>query len=162
MINKIRPNKYNADYQRLLGMLYFKRGDFSKAIDHYNMALQLRKYAAAYYGERARIYLRMKAYRKALDDLNSGYRLNRSEKSVLLGLSMTYLQIGKYDSCIVFSRALIEVDSCNPDPYYLLAKSYAKRGQKRIALIYIDKFIELAGQSPLYSGMISELRDIMK
>ena len=69
MLRTIVPNKYNADYHRLLARFMFSSGDYTGALDHINKAIQLRKYWVEHYMERARIYYQMEEFDLAYQDL---------------------------------------------------------------------------------------------
>ena len=126
IIRSLKPNKFDADYQRVQGRYYFISGDNIRALEYLNNAIQLRQYNSLYFWQRAMIYVGLSQNDKALGDLKHAYDLDNSSLRVLDGLAYLYYSVIQYDSSIYYAKEMIRIDSSQLGAYYLLANSYYK------------------------------------
>jgi tetratricopeptide (TPR) repeat protein len=145
IINSIKPDKFNADYQRLMALIYSVQKYHQTALEHINKAIQLRPFFSQLYWERSQIYRIMGESEKSLKDIRQAHRLSPSSKMVLEGMAVWFAKNIQYDSTIFYAQKLIYADSTRANGYYLLAKSYALTGdltRARENLDILHRFIE--------------------
>ena len=134
-------------------------GNYDRALQYINNAIQLRKYAPDYYGWRAKINLTLKKYDIALKDLQTGHHLNPGHMRILEAIGQIFLDLNMYDSCIYYSNSIIKADSTNYNAFYLLTKSYVKKGDSINAIDCLNKFKIRAPQNTETSMMTRELQN---
>jgi AAA+ superfamily predicted ATPase len=113
-----------------LGNDYYKIGEFDKAIEHYNKALELRPDLLETFFNRGLAYTRKGFYDKALEDLNKVIELNPNlaEAYYTRGLVHEYRQ--DYNQAIVEYNKALEVD-----PNYTKADSQRKVAESKRASV---------------------------
>jgi len=143
IIGSIKPDKYDGDYQRIWGRYYYLRGNYVKALEYLDRAVQLRAYNSLYYWQRAMIYIGLSKNDKALDDLKNAYDLDNSSMRVLDGLSYMYFSAKLYDSSIYYAKEMVRVDPGQIGAYYMLANSYYNlknyNAARQNAICFIEK-----------------------
>ncbi|MBU0762820.1 MAG: AAA family ATPase [Candidatus Altiarchaeota archaeon] len=103
---------------------YYKIGEFQKAIDHYNKALELRPDLLETYFNRALAYTRMSQYDKAMEDLNKVIELNPNLAEAYYTRGLVHEYKLEYDLAILDYNKSLEVD-----PSYSKAET-----QRQVAL----------------------------
>jgi len=157
ILNRIKQNKYDGDYQRVWGRYYYLRGDLNKALKYLNRAVQLRFYNSYYHWQRAIIYIGLSQNDKALDDLLRAYDFDNTSLRVLDGLAYLYFSAKQYDSSIYYAKEMIRIDSSQLGGYYLLANSYLKLKDYRGAYQNARQFIEKTEGRSIYNRQRAEL-----
>ena len=142
VIQTLRPNEFDGDYQRILSRYYFIRGDYDKALKHINYAIDLRPSAPEYRGERAGIYFSKNEHDRAFDELRRGYKLDPKNPFILQVMTSAYPHFEQYDSSIYYGEQLLIMDKASPETYYYLALSYAGRDNIEQARYYLAKYSE--------------------
>ena len=157
IIGNMTPNKFDGDYQRVLGRYYYLRGDYLRALDYLDRAIQLRKYNSLYFWQRGMVYIGLTKYDKALDDMRRAYNLDNSSLRVLDGLAFLFTTFQQYDSSIYYARKLVGLDSNQPGAFYILARSYLMKRDMANARRYADQFIRMTEGNPVFSSQREEL-----
>ncbi|MFC2154119.1 AAA family ATPase [Candidatus Altiarchaeota archaeon] len=113
-----------------LGNDYYKLGEFQKAIEHYNKALELRPDLLETYFNRGLAHTRLQQYDKAIEDLNKVIELNPNlaEAYYTRGLVREYKQ--EYDKAIADYDKALEID-----PNYTKATSQKEVAESKKASI---------------------------
>jgi CHAT domain-containing protein/Tfp pilus assembly protein PilF len=132
-----------------LGIIYSKRGDYSKALNHYERAIQLlikipgRNKTAIInaYNNLGFIYQKMKDYEKALNwflksvEFSSIYVPGNLAQSYI-HIGNTYMYLGNYDQAEeYFQKAIHHITHIYGDYHYNLASAYLNFG-----LFYTGRF----------------------
>jgi len=103
---------------------YYKIGEFDKAIEHYNKALELRPDLLETYFNRGLAYTRKGMYDKALEDLNKVIELNPNLAEAFYTRGLVHEYKLEYDLAILdYNKAL------DTDPKYTKAET-----QRQVAL----------------------------
>lgn len=141
---RIKPDRFNADYHRLMADIYSLTGRQAEAAKEMAMALQLRPRAPVYYYDMARISFLLHEYEKAGEYLYTGYGLAPEDKIFFEGLSYYYLMAtSHYDSSAKYAHLWRNADTSQPSPLYYLAKAYALDGNRKMAELYYDSLMML-------------------
>jgi transitional endoplasmic reticulum ATPase len=89
---------------------YYKIGEFDKAIEHYNKALELRPDLLETYFNRGLAYTRKGLYDKALEDLNKVIELNPNLAEAFYTRGLVHEYKLEYDLAILDYNKALEVD----------------------------------------------------
>lgn len=89
---------------------YYKIGEFDKAIEHYNKALELRPDLLETYFNRGLAYTRKAMYDKALEDLNKVIELNPNLAEAFYTRGLIHEYKIEYDLAILDYNKALEVD----------------------------------------------------
>jgi tetratricopeptide (TPR) repeat protein len=161
IIKSIKPDKYDGDYQRIWGRYYYMQGNYVKALEYLDRAVQLRAYNSLYSWQRAMIYIGLSKNDKALDDLKNAYDLDNSSLRVLDGLSYMYFSSKQYDSSIYYAKEMIRVDPAQIGAYYMLANSYYGLKDYNAALQNAQYFIEKTEGTNIYNNQREQLLNMI-
>jgi len=154
IIEKIGADKFDASYQRVMARLYYKLGDYDKALEHIEKTIQLRRYFSEIYWERAMIYLEQGEHEKVFADLRKGLQLNESSPAVIEGMAFAHNFFKNYDSSIYYAQKLIDADTAIAAGYFWLAKSYFTMGFLDSAKMYADRCAEyMESDSAIAAGL---------
>ncbi|MFH1836031.1 MAG: AAA family ATPase [Methanobacteriota archaeon] len=107
---------------------YYKIGEFDKAIEHYNKALELKPDLLESYFNRGLAYTRQQDYDKALEDLNKVVQLNANlaEAYYTRGLVFEYKQD--------YKKAIVDYDKAlKVDPGYSRAQTQKEVAQSKMS-----------------------------
>ncbi len=109
VISKDKTNHY-AWYA--LGLFYYEKADYEKAIYLYNVAIELNNNNYEYYANRGGAYIKTQEYNKALADFNKAIKLNPDNHTAYNNRGALFLKIGKLNKALDdFKKAL----SLKPD-----------------------------------------------
>ncbi len=89
---------------------YYKIGEFQKAIDHYNKALELRPDLLETFFNRALAYTRLSQYDKAMEDLNKVIELNPNLAEAFYTRGLVHEYKLEYDLAILDYNKALDVD----------------------------------------------------
>jgi tetratricopeptide (TPR) repeat protein len=124
-------------------------------------AIQLRRYLADNYGDRAKIFIATGEHDKALEDLRHGYKLKSTNKYIIDGLTNTYFSLNQYDSTVFYARKRLAIDSSGANYYYMVAKSYLMRRDIINGKLYTDRFQRFNQPSQVFRQKLDELTEII-
>jgi len=113
-----------------LGNDYYKIGEFDKAIEHYNKALELRPDLLETYFNRGLAYTRKQMYDKAIEDLNKVIELNPNLAEAYYTRGLIYEYKQNYDKAIEEYDRAIQVD-----PKYTKAETQREVARNKKASI---------------------------
>ncbi|MFH1125870.1 MAG: AAA family ATPase [Candidatus Altiarchaeota archaeon] len=109
-----------------LGNDYYKIGEFDKAIEHYNKALEIRPDLLETYFNRGLAYTRKGFYDKAIEDLTKVIELNPNLAEAYYTRGLVYEYKQDYNQAIVEYNKALEVD-----PNYSKADSQRKVAESK-------------------------------
>ncbi len=123
----IKADRQHADAFNNLGVVYYEEHNYGKAIKEYNKAIQISGDAASYYSNRGAAYFSRKQIDKAIPDYARALQLDP-------------------DIFERTSRGGVQAQLPSPEDRahydYVLAKLYAKMGEKDRSLHYLKKAME--------------------
>ncbi len=104
-----------------MGVAFMERGDYQRALEYYNLSIQINPVRAKVYVTRGNLYARRGEYQKAISDYSIAKRLDPQLKETYLNMAYAMSALRKYNLAIVnFTQAI------NLDDTYLVA--YIHRG----------------------------------
>lgn len=130
--------------------IFLQLDSLEKALDDYNHILQHEPTNSGALFFRASIYSEMKEYAKAKEDYINLLSLEPNNDNVKLGLAMLYKEEMKYNESLTLLTLLIEK---NPEiAEFYIARSNVERlmGHTELALMDVDKAIELEPENGNY------------
>ncbi|MFH0860557.1 MAG: AAA family ATPase [Candidatus Altiarchaeota archaeon] len=101
-----------------LGNDYYKLGEFDKAVEHYNKAIELKPDLLETYFNRGLAYTRKQMYDKAIEDINKVIELNSNLAEAFYTRGLVYEYKGEYDRAITDYDKALQID-----PKYSKAES---------------------------------------
>ncbi len=141
---RIKPNKFNPAYHRLMSRINFLSGRYDEALDNINKAVQLRPYGALYYYDRALIFITFQKFEKAQADLHKAWKLDRTLTKAPDAIAYIYELMNRSDSCIYYAQETMKLDSTIFESYYKIVKSFVLMSRLDSAEIYMEKYARLA------------------
>jgi tetratricopeptide (TPR) repeat protein len=123
----IKADRTHADAYNNLGVIYYQEKNYNKAIKQYDKAIQINGDAASYYSNRGAAYFSKKQFEKAIPDYYKALELDpdifeRTSRGGVTAQLPSPEDRARYD--------------------YVLAKLYAKMGEKDRSLHYLKKAME--------------------
>jgi len=160
ILSSVKPNKFDASYQRALSRLYSLQGDYERALKHIDWTIELRRYFSQVYRERAMIYLNLNQHDKVFRDrdLRKAYQLDDSSIVILEGLTYVHTYYKQYDSCIHYAERMKHIDSSSPVAYYWLANAYAQKQNYDSAKYYVNECTVRIGEDSILAVGLNNLR----
>ena len=156
----ITPDRFSSRYHDLLSAIFFLHGEYHRAFQESDKAIQLQKYNYQLYFARAMMYKMLGDTLMALQSLRTAYRLDNREIVVVHDLAMLSLMVNP-DSAVFYGERALEMDSTVYDIHYALAKAYCLKGAPQAGKNHYDLYMELGGNDPLFEKRCTELAGLM-
>jgi len=134
-----------------LGNDYYKIGEFDKAIEHYNKALEIRPDLLETYFNRGLAYTRKGLYDKAIEDLTKVIELNPNLAEAYYTRGLVYEYKQDYEQAILQYNKALEVD-----PNYSKAESQRKVAESKRASIASGGAAGMGGYAPYGGGGVPQ------
>ncbi len=132
-----------ADAYDQIGLAYFRKKDWNKALAYYDSCLTLSPGKSITYSNMGVIYFNSKQYDKALTAYENAVRYDPKFADGWLNLGSTYGTLGKYNEAIAAFKKCIEYNPQYAMAYYFLGVTYQNMGDAQNARFYLDKAAEL-------------------
>jgi len=152
---------YDDYYQILRGKFHYLGGNYDSALYYVGNAIQLRKYHANHYAERANIHIARGDYIRALKDLRQAYGLDNSNKHIISLLAKTYAELGHHDSCIFYAGKRLAIDSMYWPTYYQMAKSFAMKNNMDSVIKYYNGLARFESENKIYLEYMEEISGLI-
>ena len=123
----ISPAAPASEYYNLANS-YADNGDYDRAINFFNQAIQRNSNNANYYGERGRAYHIKGDYDRAIADYTQAIRLNSRSAVYYSNRALAYNNKGDYDRAIADATEAIRLDSNFQFAYRERAYAYTQKG----------------------------------
>ena len=138
----IKKSPHKARAYDGLGVYYGIQGNFSKALQNFNTAIELNpKYAEAYCN-RANVYTKEGIYTKAISDLSMAIDLRPNYPVAHTILGEIYKAQGDSNKAMAEYNKAIEIDFYNEDAHYNRGEIFEKQGNLSFALSDYNNVIE--------------------
>jgi arylsulfatase A-like enzyme/Flp pilus assembly protein TadD len=142
--------KYDPEPWTLIGIAHWRKGEYQKAIKHYEMALSLDDSDAAIYNNMGTLFLSMfmqskkrEDYSRAEDSFKKAITRDPSLASAYNGLGSAYKFTGQNDAAITLWEKTLQLDPDYDFPMYNLGLAYLEKGDKSQALSYFERYLAL-------------------
>ncbi len=131
-----------------LGTVLFKKGELEAAATAFSAAILIdNKYASAL-KNRASVYIKQQAFNRAVSDLESGLALNPNDTDVQLMYAQTMIELGEYETAIIYLRNLETLTPSSGLVFLHHARALAASRRHKEALSKIQQAIELTSDYP--------------
>jgi arylsulfatase A-like enzyme/Flp pilus assembly protein TadD len=141
---------YDPDVWTHLGIAYWKKKEYSKALESYDKALPLDPHSALLLNNLGTLYFSMALQSKKKEDLSRA--VDCFEKAIAMdpevasaynGLGGTYKLLGENEKAISAWKRAVELNPAFDFPLYNLGVTYLEMGGKSLALEYLEKYLAL-------------------
>lgn len=136
---------YMAEAYTNRGNLYYKIGEFEKAVSDFSEALNYAPSAMFYYN-RGRGYHALRDYELSIADYSKALSLNKTDFLTYLNRGNVYLDMGEYELAISDYTEAIKIDVTDYNAYFNRGNAYFAVGNYEAALIDYDKAASLFSQ----------------
>ncbi len=134
--------KYSMNYLTR-GAMYSEKGDTIKALEDYDMAIQLDPYYAPAYGNRAILYYQSNHLQEALADFNEAIRLNTRESGYYINRGLVRYQLNDLRGAMADYDQVVGMDSQNLIARFNRALLRAQIGDNNRAIEDFDVVLQL-------------------
>lgn len=111
-----------------LGNVYLKKGDFEKALEEYNAALEEESYPTRAHLNKGIIFFRLGDYDEAEREFLKELEVDPESEKSYNNLSVLHRLQGRHDEAIKTARRSIEIKPYYPEAYINLALAYQEKG----------------------------------
>jgi len=126
-----------------LGLTYYEKNEFDKAIESFKNTLEIDpKYVAAWY-DLGYIYKRKKEYDKAIEHYNKALEINPEHSDAWHGLALSYHQQNEFDQAIEYTKNALEIDPEYQQAWQTLGSSHYGKKEYDKAIKYYKNALEL-------------------
>lgn len=139
----VEQEKGNARVWNYLGILYFRKKDFNKALDFYRKSIELDSGVAVTYNNLATLYLTQflreryhRLYRQAITAYNRALDLNPNLVSALNGRASAYKFANHIREALKDWKKILRIKPEFTDAYFNIGITYLQMGSQTEALYY--------------------------
>lgn len=152
---------FNAVQELERGNEYYSRGDYVKALEFYNHAIQLNPQSAEIYNNRGNAYAALGQYEKAVQDLKKASILANNRAEIHNNLGSVYLLLKLYNEAMQEYTTAIELNPNYAEAYYNRSIIYYYQARYNEALPDAKRALELdkndSAIKDLYNKIIRKL-----
>ncbi|UCD93572.1 MAG: hypothetical protein JSU69_07320 [Candidatus Zixiibacteriota bacterium] len=162
ILNAVTPNKFSSDYHNLLGSIYLREGNYEKAVDELEDAVQLQKYNPNLLSNLALAYANHNQLNRSYEALKRGYKLDRRHAGIVRGLADYHLLCSRFDSALYYAERLVSADSTRIVGYFMLARIHIKKADMQPAKKYIGLYLKYGKSDPMYGRRSTMLLKLLE
>ena len=159
-LESIKPNKFLPAYHNLKGGVYYFSGEYNKALDESNKALQLEPNNSLTLCDRGIIFSGLKKLDSARYWFEASYKLSSSNPFVVSSLAWLYYQAQDYDSSAYFARHLLTLGPEGATGNYWLAKIAVRKLKFGDFSRYFEAYKKDGQSDQSYQSRIEELQKV--
>lgn len=123
-------------------------GQYRRALDDYDRAIELDPENADAYGWRGYTYAKLRNPEKAANDLDKAVSLDHSKPVFLLRCATIYNDLKRYQDLIALCSRIIEQDPSSRLPYYFRGRGYLETGDIPNAKADFNRFFAMRSNDP--------------
>ncbi|SYZ74308.1 membrane hypothetical protein [Candidatus Zixiibacteriota bacterium] len=161
IINRIAPDKFSKNYHRLMAFYHLLEKKPGLAAQEARKAIQVQPYSYDSYLLLSSCFQIQGEYDSALAVLQVAYQLNNRSLPILTALADISLFQRNFESALIYSSKIIEMDSLNANGLYFLTKSYFGEGRTEDARKYAGKYLTYEARDPLFETRKKELHELL-
>jgi len=141
------------------GLAYGTLGEFERAAESFNRALNIDPGRIEVYVSLGLSYANLGRHEEAVNMLMEGLKIQPGEPALLKALSAVYSQMGRYGEAIATLEKSIAIKGDDPAAYYGLATTYVQMSRYQDAVTAAKKAIELNPESAEFRGFLGYAYD---
>ncbi|ANQ49024.2 tetratricopeptide repeat protein [Flammeovirga sp. MY04] len=140
----IEDHRKGADYFNDLGISFYEKGEFEKAIAEFDNAINNSVPNPTYFANRGRAHLELENYYDAISDFNQSIQYNKEKKSTYYYLGLAKYNLKDFKSAAKDFKTSLEIDSTKIGrlQYNYLALSLYNLNELDSAYYYFKKCTE--------------------
>lgn len=139
----VSPTNITAVEANNQGVTYNKNGEYLKAIDTLNKAIELDSNMALAYNNRAWSYLELGQYEQAVADCNKAIDLDPRLALAYSNRGLAYVKLGHYEQALADCNKAIDLDPGLGLAYSNRGLAYIELGKYEEAIADFDKAVRL-------------------
>ncbi len=144
----INLNKNQAELFNLKAIIHENLGEDQKALENWDKAIEIKKDYAEVYFNVANYYNFNDNYEKSLDNYNKALQINNNYFLALVNRTDLYLKYQKYELALVDYEIITNQEPNMTRMHYNKAVVLNHLGQKKAAIVSLNKAIELKAKFP--------------
>lgn len=142
-LKSVINDNVNSDmFELILAEVYYKHGDYARALDLYKTIEQKYGDDKTILWNQSRCYFRMKDFENALTQLNKVISIS-SDPEYLANRAALHARFGKFKEAIKYYKEILENSPDDPDILYSIGHCYLKQGNITAALEYFNRGLEV-------------------
>ena len=138
--------KQYADAYDQLGLAYYRKNNYEKAVEYYNIALKYNPKKATTYSNLGAIYFNSKQFEKALQVYKEAIKFNPRYADAYQNMGSTLATLGRIDEAIAAFKNGLQYEPNNPQLNKFLGITYQNMGDKQNADYYLNKARSLGAE----------------
>ncbi len=145
----------------LRGQAYSAIKDYDRAIEQFNLALQLKPNYDSAYAYRGIVRIQQQKFSQGLADVEQALQINPNSEAGYQGRSVYYLNQKDFRRALADANRAIEINGVSPDSYTLRGLSYIGLGDRTQAKSALQKaagFYQKRGNQKDYQDVIAILK----
>jgi len=149
-IDNIKDKKIQSLFEK--GNTYYYKGNYDKAIEYYEKAIELKSDDEVYYNM-GYVYCNKGNYDKAIECYEKAIELKPDKNEAYNNMGNAYYNKGNYDKAIECYEKAIELKPDKDKAYYNMGNAYYNKGNYDKAIECYEKAIELKPDDEAYYNM---------
>jgi tetratricopeptide (TPR) repeat protein len=149
----LTKNARLPEARMLLANLFLLQGKAQRALQEADALTQIDASRAAGYIVKAQILANSNRLPDAVQTLEDARRLEPENPEVHGNLGSLYLKLNRLDDAKQQLQRAVELDPNFADAYYVLSQVWAKRGDRSIEMMYLNKAVEHGGHRAAQSRL---------
>lgn len=133
LIKSIRLNAGFWPSYKLLGDIYFEKGDFEKSVRQYKLALELDNDDAILYNDTGIALMKMEHYAQAIGYMKKALELSPDNINILYGLASVYRDNKEFQDALVQYGKVVSYKPDYPNVHNDLGDIYKDQGKEKEA-----------------------------
>ena len=129
----IKKSPEKARGQNNVGMWYFKRKNYAKAIPYFLKAIEINPFHDTAISNLGLSYMREGRPDKVIETLREAVKINPSNDLYHITLGIAYFRKGLIDNSILHLKYAVELNPSNADAHYNLGIAYGAKGMNDLA-----------------------------
>jgi tetratricopeptide (TPR) repeat protein len=150
-------NPYSEVAWHQLGMQYFNKKNYKKALDSFDFAIISDDTFVGAYLERGKVLEKLKRFEDAIDSYNITLKLDEPTSFALLRIGFCHEKLKKDDLAVQYYYKTVHEDPLLDKGWIAITKFYFRKKNFKKALYYINKAINIDTENVIYWKLYSQI-----
>lgn len=128
-----------ADAYNQMGVAYYRRKDYQKAFEKYQLALNANPSDATIHNNLGTVLFETGQYQEAINAFSQAIRYKKDYPEAYANLGSAYGMLKQYDNAISYLLQAVKYDPSYAQAYFFLGITYRFKGDEANAQIYLNK-----------------------
>jgi tetratricopeptide (TPR) repeat protein len=150
-------NPYSEVAWHQLGIQYFNKKNYKKALDSFDFAIISDDTFVGAYLERGKVLEKLKRFEDAIDSYNITLKLDEPTSFALLRIGFCHEKLKKDDLAVQYYYKTVHEDPLLDKGWIAITKFYFRKKNFKKALYYINKAINIDTENVIYWKLYSQI-----